>query len=91
LTQALADESPVYVLSYPTRGLDVASTRQVHELILERRGSGAGVILISEDLDELVSVSDRIAVLHDGHVAGICEPHTDRQEIGRLMLGGVAA
>jgi simple sugar transport system ATP-binding protein len=88
LTQALATEAPVYVLSYPTRGLDVASTRQVHELILERRSAGAGVVVISEDLDELVAVSDRIAVLHGGEVAGICEPHTDRQEIGRLMLGG---
>jgi simple sugar transport system ATP-binding protein len=87
LTHALATEAPVYLLSYPTRGLDVASTRQVHELILERRAAGAGVLLISEDLDELVAVSDRIAVLHDGHVAGICAPHTDRQEIGRLMLG----
>jgi simple sugar transport system ATP-binding protein len=87
LTQALAADAPVYLLSYPTRGLDVASTRQVHELILERRAAGAGVVLISEDLDELVAVSDRIAVLHDGHVAGICAPHTDRQELGRLMLG----
>jgi simple sugar transport system ATP-binding protein len=87
LTQALATGAPVYLLSYPTRGLDVASTRQVHELILERRAAGAGVVLISEDLDELVAVSDRIAVLHDGHVAGICAPHTDRQELGRLMLG----
>jgi simple sugar transport system ATP-binding protein len=91
LTQALASESPVYVLSYPTRGLDVASTRQVHELILERRAQGAGVVLISEDLDELISVADRIAVLHDGNVAGICQPHTDRQEIGRLMLGAATA
>jgi simple sugar transport system ATP-binding protein len=88
LTQALATEAPVYLLSYPTRGLDVASTRQVHELILERRDEGAGVVVISEDLDELVAVSDRIAVLHDGEVAGVCAPHTDRQEIGRLMLGG---
>jgi simple sugar transport system ATP-binding protein len=87
LTQALATQAPVYLLSYPTRGLDVASTRQVHELILERREAGAGVVVISEDLDELVAVSDRIAVLHDGEVAGICAPHTDRQEIGRLMLG----
>ena len=59
----------------------------MHELILERRAAGAGVVIISEDLDELVAVSDRIAVLHDGHVAGICAPHTDRQELGRLMLG----
>ncbi len=90
LTHALAVEAPVYVLSYPTRGLDVASTRQVHELILERRARGAAVILISEDLDELVQVSDRIAVLHDGHLAGYVQPDTDRQEIGRLMLGAPA-
>jgi simple sugar transport system ATP-binding protein len=90
LTQTLGSEAHVYMLSYPTRGLDVASTRQVHELILERREKGAGIVLISEDLDELVSVADRIAVLHDGHVAGFCEPSADRQEIGRMMLGAVA-
>jgi simple sugar transport system ATP-binding protein len=91
LTHALATESPVYVLSYPTRGLDVASTRQVHELILQQRARGAGVVLISEDLDELVAVADRIAVLHDGHLAGVCDRNTDRQEIGRLMMGAEAA
>jgi len=91
LTHALAVDVPVYVLSYPTRGLDVASARQVHELILERRARGAAIIFISEDLDELVSVADRIAVLHDGHLAGYCSPDADRQEIGRLMLGAAAA
>jgi simple sugar transport system ATP-binding protein len=91
LTQTLASDSTIYVLSYPTRGLDVASTRQVHELILERRARGAGIVLISEDLDELLAVSDRIAVLHDGHLAGFVTPDTDRQEIGRLMLGAAVA
>jgi ABC-type uncharacterized transport system ATPase subunit len=90
LSHALATEAPLYVLAYPTRGLDVASARRVHELVLQRREEGASVVLVSEDLDELVAVSDRIAVLHDGRVAGIREPHSDRQELGRLMLGAAA-
>jgi simple sugar transport system ATP-binding protein len=91
LTQVLGAEAPVYVLAYPTRGLDVASTRQVHELILGRRASGAAVFLISEDLDELAQVSDRIAVLHDGRIAGIRDAATAaRAELGNLMLGAAA-
>jgi simple sugar transport system ATP-binding protein len=90
LTHALAATAAVYVLSYPTRGLDVASCRRVHELVLQRRDEGAAIVLISEDLDELRQLSDRIAVLHDGHVAGHAAPGTGATEIGRLMLGGAA-
>jgi len=90
LTHVLANPAAVYVLSYPTRGLDVASCRQVHALVLERRAEGAGVLLISEDLDELRLLSDRIAVLHDGHLAGYSDPSADVTEIGRLMLGAAA-
>jgi simple sugar transport system ATP-binding protein len=66
-------------------------TRRTQELLLERRAEGAGVLLISEDLDELMELSDRIAVLHAGKVAGIVSPaSTDRYAIGRLMLHGGA-
>ena len=55
------------------------------------RAAGAGVLLISEDLDELLALSDRVAVLHEGHIAGIVVPGTvDRYDIGRLMLEGAA-
>jgi ABC-type uncharacterized transport system ATPase subunit len=90
LTHVLAGESQLYVLAYPTRGLDVASCRRVHELVLACRAKGSGVVLVSEDLDELLLLSDRIAVLHDGHLAGICDAGTDATEIGRLMLGAAA-
>jgi simple sugar transport system ATP-binding protein len=91
LTQILAASASVYVLSYPNRGLDVLSCRQVHDLILKRRDEGAGVVLVSEDLDELMLLADRIVVLHDGRVAGVREPaETDRAELGRLMLGTAA-
>jgi simple sugar transport system ATP-binding protein len=90
LTLVLAGDSKLYVLAYPTRGLDVASCRRVHELVLSCRENGAGVVVISEDLDELALLSDRIAVLHDGELAGICDAGTDASEIGRLMLGAAA-
>jgi simple sugar transport system ATP-binding protein len=91
LTQVLGTEAAVYVLAYPNRGLDIASARQVHELIMRRRAAGAAVILISEDLDELISVCDRIAVLHNGKLSGVREAHaTDRSELGHLMLVEVA-
>jgi ABC-type uncharacterized transport system ATPase subunit len=91
LTQVLGGGAKLFVLSYPNRGLDVASTRQVQQLILDRRQAGAGVLLISEDLDELMELSDRIAVLHGGHLAGICDARsTNRAELGRLMVGSAA-
>jgi len=89
LTRALATPAPFVAAAYPSRGLDVATTRRTQELLLEQRASGAGVLFISEDLDELMELSDRIAVLHSGSVAGVVDPkETDRYEIGRLMLGG---
>jgi general nucleoside transport system ATP-binding protein len=92
LVRALGQPEALVVAAYPSRGLDIASTRRTQELLLEQREGGAGVLLISEDLDELLSLSDRIVVLHEGTVAGIVTPgQIDRYEIGRLMLEGKAA
>jgi len=92
LTRALTAESvSLLVVAYPSRGLDVASVRETQQLLLERRADGVGVLMVSEDLDELLMVADRIVVLHDGHVAGIvAAAGADRQQIGRLMLEGHA-
>ncbi|MGQ0431201.1 MAG: ABC transporter ATP-binding protein [Microthrixaceae bacterium] len=88
----LVDEPNLLVVAYPSRGLDIASVRATQNLLLERRAAGAGVLMVSEDIDELLLLADRILVLHDGHVAGIVHPATtDRQAIGRLMLQGAAA
>ncbi len=88
----LVDDPVLVVVAYPSRGLDIASVRATQHLLLERRAAGAGVLMVSEDLDELLLLADRIVVLHDGHVAGIVDPSTtDRQAIGRLMLQGAAA
>jgi simple sugar transport system ATP-binding protein len=89
LVRALGTPAALVVAAYPSRGLDIASTRRTQELLLEQRANGAAVLLISEDLDELLELSDRLAVMHAGRIAGIVEPGTtDRYEIGRLMLEG---
>jgi ABC-type uncharacterized transport system ATPase subunit len=88
LVRALGGNAQLVVAAYPSRGLDIASTRRTQELLLAQRANGAGVLLVSEDLDELLELSDRIAVMHEGHITGIVRPEsTDRYEIGRLMLG----
>ncbi|MCU1400019.1 MAG: transporter related protein [Acidimicrobiales bacterium] len=88
LVRAIAGEAKLVVAAYPSRGLDIATTRRTQELLLERRASGSGVLLISEDLDELFEMSDRIAVMHGGRVVGIVDPRTsDRYMVGRMMLG----
>ncbi|MFN0029511.1 MAG: ABC transporter ATP-binding protein [Acidimicrobiales bacterium] len=89
LARALGSDAKLVVAAYPSRGLDVATVRRTQELLLAHRQQGTGVLLISEDLDELLTLSDRIAVLHEGAVAGIVDPaSTDRYAIGRLMLEG---
>ncbi len=88
LARAFDAPGTVLVAAYPSRGLDVATTRRTQELLLQRRADGLAVIVISEDLEELIELSDRIAVVNDGRLAGIVNPgETDRYEIGRLMLG----
>ena len=88
LIRTIAGDASLVVAAYPCRGLDIATTRRTQELLLERRAAGAGVLLISEDLDELFEISDRIAVMHGGRIEGIVDPRTaDRYAVGRLMLG----
>ena len=91
LTRAFAAGAGLLVAAYPSRGLDIATTRRTQELLLQHRGAGVGVLLVSEDLDELLALSDRIVVMHAGHIAGEVAAHdADRAEIGRLMVGGAA-
>ena len=91
LARAFAQDRVLLVAAYPTRGLDVAMTRATQQVLLEARNAGTGVLMISEDLDELMLVCDRIVVMHDGHIAGIVDAHdVDRSVLGRLMIGAAA-
>ena len=77
--------------SQPTRGLDVASVEYIHRRIIEQRDQGAGVLLVSTELDEILSLSDRIAVMYRGRIVAFEErSRLDRQRLGRLMAGVAA-
>jgi simple sugar transport system ATP-binding protein len=91
LTLAFGEEASVIVVSYPTRGLDVLTTETTRGLLLAARGAGMAVLLISEDLDELLALSDRIAVLAHGRCTGIVDAKSaDRQSLGHLMTAHAA-
>ena len=92
LARALSAPVPLVVASYPSRGLDIATTRRTQELLLEQRAAGAGVLLVSEDIDELIDLCDRVVVIREGRIVGqMVRGHMDRLAIGALMLGEAAA
>jgi ABC-type uncharacterized transport system ATPase subunit len=76
------------IAAYPSRGLDVGATEAVRQRLIEQRDAGRAVLLISEDLEELTSVADRIAVLYEGQIMGIVTPdQVDIEKIGLMMAG----
>jgi energy-coupling factor transporter ATP-binding protein EcfA2 len=84
LARELDREPRALVLLNPTRGLDVGASRALLELLDERRRAGAAILLVSTELEELLSVSDRVAVLFRGRIAG---ESRERERLGALMLG----
>lgn len=88
LAREITSEPQLLIAVYPVRGLDIKATEAVHNLLLEQRGKGLAVLLISEDLEEIFKLSDRIGVLCDGRITGIMPTDmTDVEEIGLLMMG----
>ncbi len=77
----------VLVAAQPTRGLDVGSIETVHRRLIEERDKGTAVLLVSAELDEVVAVADRIAVMYRGRISGYATPETPREELGMLMAG----
>jgi general nucleoside transport system ATP-binding protein len=75
------------VAAQPTRGLDVGSIEYVHRRIIEERDRGVGVLLISSELDEILALADRVAVMYRGAVVGIVPPGVGREQIGLMMAG----
>lgn len=75
------------VASQPTRGLDVGSIEYVHRRIVEERDKGAAVLVISSELDEVLALGDRIAVMYRGRIVGIVPPSVSREKLGLMMAG----
>jgi simple sugar transport system ATP-binding protein len=84
------DRSPsLMIVAQPTRGLDVGAIEYIHRRILAERSKGKTIILFSFELEEILNLSDRIAVMYEGEFVGIVDAlHTDEKEIGLMMAGG---
>ena len=87
LARELRGDARLLVVHSPTRGLDVRACAAVHRVLMEARDRGAGVVLISEDLDEIFKISDRIGVINRGRIVGEFAAPADRHEVGALMVG----
>ena len=89
VARELSAEPKLLLAAQPTRGVDVGSIEFIHNQIVAARDAGAGVLLVSAELDEILSLADRIVVIHAGRaVAEMPAKDADRQLIGRLMAGG---
>jgi simple sugar transport system ATP-binding protein len=88
VARELSEELPVLVAAQPTRGVDVGSIEFIHNQLISARDKGAAVLLVSAELDEILSLSDRIAVMSGGKIVAIVDSKgADRNYIGRLMAG----
>lgn len=91
LARELSAKPRVIVASSPTRGLDVSATHDIRTMLIEAAAAGTGILLISEDLDEIVQLADRVAVLYEGRVVGVVERSAvTMQQLGLMMAGAAA-
>ena len=91
LARELAGEPTLIIASQPTRGLDVGAMEYIHQRLVRERERGAGILLISDDLDEIFALSDRIVVLYEGKIMGEAPGATaSREQIGLWMSGVMA-
>jgi simple sugar transport system ATP-binding protein len=90
IARELSRPVKLLIASQPTRGLDVGSIEFIHHRIVEARDAGAAVLLISAELDEIMSLSDRIAVMYKGRILDILDAkEASREQLGLLMAGVV--
>jgi len=89
LARELAGKPKILVASQPTRGLDIGSIEFVHQRIIDARDSGTAVLLISAELEEILSLSDQIVVMYEGRIVGILEAEEADEETVGLMMAGI--
>lgn len=91
LARELSSDPVLLVASQPTAGLDVAAAQSVHDILLDQRAKGVAILLVSEDLDELLTLADRILVMYEGRVMDVVEGAVaEREKIGLMMAGTTA-
>jgi general nucleoside transport system ATP-binding protein len=88
LAREISANPRLLVAAQPTRGLDLGAAESMRRLLIAQRDAGRAVLVISEDLDELLRISDRVAVIYEGRITGTFPAHrADEEEIGLLMAG----
>ena len=87
VARELSRDVSLLIASQPTRGVDVGSIEFIHEQIIAERDAGKAVLLVSTELDEVLALADRIAVMYRGKIVGIVEPSATREQLGKLMAG----
>ena len=88
IAREIAEEPKVLIAAQPTRGLDVGAIEFVHSQLIAQRDAGRGVLLVSLELEEIRSLSDRVLVMYDGRVVAELSPEASEEEFGVAMLGG---
>jgi simple sugar transport system ATP-binding protein len=88
VARELSRNPRVLIAAQPTRGVDIGATEYIHALLLEQRQNGLAILLISEDLDEIMALSDRIAVIYEGQIMGVVNAEeATAEQLGLLMAG----
>jgi ABC-type uncharacterized transport system ATPase subunit len=88
IARELAEDPQVTIAAQPTRGLDVGAIEFVHRRLLEQRNEGRAVLLVSLELEEIRSLSDRVLVIYEGRIVAELSPDASDEELGVAMLGG---
>jgi simple sugar transport system ATP-binding protein len=89
LARELSRKPGVLIAAQPTRGVDIGASEYIHQCLLKQRSAGTATLLISEDLDEIRALSDRIAVIYEGEIVGIVDCTTTTVEELGLMMAGI--
>ena len=87
LARELSRQPKLLVAAQPTRGVDIGATEYIHRRLMEQRAQGTAILLISEDLDEILALADRVAIMYEGEIVGIVPPTTSVDDLGLLMAG----
>ena len=88
IAREFSADAEIYIIAQPTRGVDIGAIEFIHQRILEKRKSGAAILLSSADLDEVLRLSDRVITLYEGKITGeFTREHLDKSEIGYYMTG----
>jgi simple sugar transport system ATP-binding protein len=92
LAREMSGNPKVLVVSTPTQGLDIGAVATVHQLLIDAAASGVGILLVSEDLDEVLALADRVIVMYEGAITGTVDAaDATVASIGMLMGGGASA